>query len=415
MSSLVIIGQGYVGLPLAMRSVEVGHTVMGIDTDANKVENLMRGVSHVEDVPEIQLMTCVNAGRYVAYSELRHRHWDYAIITVPTPLRDGVPDLSFVEEAARTVGRLMIPGATIILESTSYPGTTEDVVLPILEKESGLKLQDGGFYLGFSPERIDPGNSRWNFQSTPKLVSGLNAESLDKVRKFYETVCDEVVVTTSPKVAELSKVFENTFRAINIALVNELAMLAGELDISVWDVLDAAQTKPFGFMRFDPGPGIGGHCIGVDDKYLSWQVERKLGKPFRMIKLAQTINSHMPEYVVQRVMDLLNLQHKSVNGSRILILGLAYKAGTSDVRESPALEIVEKLIRFGAKVEVSDPYTSDKVYSDLRYEGNEYNQFDLVVVVTAHEDFDYEKLTLDSQLVLDCRHKMSASGNVVYL
>jgi UDP-N-acetyl-D-glucosamine dehydrogenase len=275
---VVIVGQGYVGLPVAMRAVEVGYNVVGIDLDVNRVGNLRRGVSYVDDVPDRQLQHAISSGRYLATDDYDDTaDFDIAVITVPTPLRDSLPDLSYIEESAKSLAKRLKKGTTVVLESTTYPGTTEELLVPILETGSGL-VASVDFYVGYSPERIDPGNKTWGFKETPKVVSGLDEVSLSFVQSFYDDLVDQTVPVSTPKEAELTKLLENTFRHVNIALVNELAIFANQLGVNVWEAIEAASTKPFGFMKFTPGPGVGGHCLPVDPSYLSWQVRRQLGR-----------------------------------------------------------------------------------------------------------------------------------------
>jgi UDP-N-acetyl-D-glucosamine dehydrogenase len=308
------------------------------------------------------------------------------------------------------VGKYLRAGATVILESTSYPGTTEQIVLPLLEKWSQLSIFD--FHLGFSPERIDPGNQRYGFRNTAKLISGLQPCCLERVEGFYRTVVDTVVRTPSLAVAEMAKVVENTFRHVNIGLVNEMAMMAEALGISIWDVLDAADTKPYGFMKFTPGPGVGGHCLPIDPAYLSWQVERELGQPFRFIELAQDVNSHMPHHVVDRVAKMLNIACRSVNGSKILVLGLAYKAGTADTRESPSRKVIELLTKRGAQVSLHDPWVGEKLYPVPAWNRLvPIREFDLVVLLTNHDEFT-DELVSTATRVFDTRDHFALATNI---
>ncbi|MGE5719726.1 MAG: nucleotide sugar dehydrogenase, partial [Nocardioidaceae bacterium] len=339
-----------------MRAVEVGFDVVGLDVDETRVENLQAGVSFVEDVPSEQLQQAIATGRYRATTDAADlAHFGYTIITVPTPLKDTVPDLSFIEESAAEIAPYIEDGCTVILESTTYPGTTEQLLVPLLEQGSGLRA-GVDFHVGYSPERIDPGNKTFNFQNTPKVVSGINASSLKMVACLYDRLVDRTVPVTSPAEAELTKLLENTFRHVNIALVNELAVFAHDLGIDVWEAISAAATKPFGFMPFTPGPGVGGHCLPIDPSYLSWQVRRSLGRNFRFVELANDVNDHMPDYVVQRVASGLNSQGKSLKGSTILLVGLAYKKNTGDIRESPALRIADLLAAQGAELQGVDSY-----------------------------------------------------------
>src|SRR6266705_2044990 len=300
MTTVVVAGLGYVGLPLAMRAAAAGHRVIGYDVDADRVKLLSAGESYIEDVPASQLMAAVSAGTFRPSSRADAcAGFDVALVTVPTPLRDGLPDLACVEAASRTLARYLRPGATVIVESTSYPGTTQEQVRAWLEDGSGL-VAGPDFHLGYSPERIDPGNRTWTLATTPKIVSGIDADSLAAVQAFYRGIADLTVAVSSPREAELAKLIENTFRHVNIALMNELAMFGRELGVDVWEAIDAASTKPFGFMRFSPGPGVGGHCLPIDPSYLSWRVERTLGQRFRFVELGNDINSYMPDYVVRR-------------------------------------------------------------------------------------------------------------------
>ncbi|MBW3615672.1 MAG: nucleotide sugar dehydrogenase, partial [Actinobacteria bacterium] len=391
---VVVVGQGYVGLPLAMRAAEVGHCVVGYDVDANRVKRLAAGESYVEDVPSEQLQSALESGLYKATTEADDlAGYDVAVITVPTPLKEGAPDLSYIEESSRTLACHLRPGATVVLESTTYPGTTEELVAPLLEAGSGLTA-GADFHLGYSPERIDPGNTEWTFVNTPKVVSGIDPPSLAAVAGFYDTLVEQTVPVATPKEAELTKLLENTFRHVNIALVNELAIFAHELGIDVWEAIDAASTKPFGFMRFTPGPGVGGHCLPIDPSYLSWRVKRSTGHSFRFVELANDVNDHMPDYVVQRLVRALNRQKKAVNGSRILLLGLAYKKNTGDARESPAVVVAERLLALGAEVRAVDPHVVEghvnRRVVRVELTQQEATAADAIVLVTDHDAFDLE-------------------------
>ncbi|MFD6892524.1 nucleotide sugar dehydrogenase [Streptomyces sp. NPDC059957] len=409
---VVVVGQGYVGLPLAIRAAEVGHQVVGYDVDARRVKSLAAGESYVEDVSSARLGRALELGTYQASDQARDcGGFDVAVVTVPTPLQDGAPDLRYIEESAHTLARFLRPGATVVLESTTYPGTTEELFGPILEDGSGLTA-GVDFHLGYSPERIDPGNKVWGFQQTPKVVSGVNPLSLKAVETFYAGLVDTTVPVRSPKEAELAKLLENTFRHVNIALVNEIAMFARHLDIDVWQTIEAASSKPFGFMKFTPGPGVGGHCLPIDPSYLSWRVQRELGQNFRFVELANDINSHMPEYVARRVMDALNSKRRSVNGSRILLLGLAYKKNTGDARESPAVRVSQLLLDMGAKVRAADHHVVESVKVDARLSRVEVTRkelaaADVVVLLTDHDSFDYALITEHASLILDCRNRLS--------
>jgi UDP-N-acetyl-D-glucosamine dehydrogenase len=408
---VVVAGQGYVGLPLAVRAAQVGHRVVGYDVDKERIKRLAVAESYIEDVPSADLRAMLQSGAYSASADARAcAGFDIAVITVPTPLRDGIPDLAYIESAARTLARFLRPGATVVLESTTYPGTTEELVAPILEEGSGLTA-GVDFHLGYSPERTDPGNQKWNLATTPKVVSGIDAESLAAVAAFYETIVERVVPVSGPKVAELAKLLENTFRHVNIALVNELAIFANSLDIDVWEAIDAASTKPFGFMRFVPGPGVGGHCLPIDPSYLSWRVQRALGKSFRFVELANDINNHMPDYVVQRLTAAFNEQRRSVNGSRVLLLGLAYKKNTGDARESPAVRVAKLLLDMGAEVRATDPHVVEEMHIDTRIARvaateEEIAQADAVVLLADHDAFDLDVVVRHARYVLDCRRRL---------
>lgn len=410
---LVVVGQGYVGLPVAMAAVGAGYAVVGFDTDESRTKRLADGQSFVEDVPSAVVQAALDAGAYLPTSDpAALEGFDVAVITVPTPLREGNPDLSYIESAAAALAPRLTTGATVILESTTYPGTTEELVGPILEAGSGLTA-GRDFALGYSPERIDPGNPTHTFQTTPKVVSGIDPASLAQVKHFYDQLVDTTVPVSDTRTAELTKLLENTFRHVNIALVNELAMFAADLGIDVWEAIDAASTKPFGFMPFRPGPGVGGHCLPIDPSYLSWRVKRTLGHSFRFVELANDVNDHMPDYVVRRITVLLNRHGKAVNGSRILLLGLAYKRNSSDARESPSLVVAERLAALGADVAAADPHVREPEGSGpvRRVEAtpDEIAQADLVVLLTDHDAFDYEATPAQAQAVLDTRNRMSGS------
>jgi len=416
---VVLMGQGYVGLPVAMQAVARGYSVVGFDVDEARVKRLNSGESYVEDVPDAVLQAALATGRYRATTQERDcAGFDVAVITVPTPLRDGVPDLTYIEASARTLGRYLRPGATVVLESTTYPGTTEELVKPVLEEMSGL-LAGPDFHVGYSPERIDPGNPKWTFINTPKVVSGIDEASLAAVEGFYGSLVERTVPVAGPKEAELTKLLENTFRHVNVALVNELAMFAGDLGIDVWSAIDAASTKPFGYMRFTPGPGVGGHCLPIDPSYLSWRVRRSLGHTFRFVELANDVNDHMPDYVVRRLTYGLNRRRKAVNGSRVLLLGLAYKRNTSDARESPALVVAERLVGLGADVRAVDTHVAFRSLPAgielVSLAESELRAADAVVMLTDHSDFDLDLVVAHAPYVLDTRRVVPAAEHVEYL
>ena len=405
---LVVVGQGYVGLPVAMRAVEVGFDVVGFDLDAARVKRLGAGDSFVEDVTDETLSRALATGRYEPTDDPeRMVGFDVAVIDVPTPLTDGVPNLSHVQDSAAMLARSLRIGATVILESTTYPGTTEDLVSGILEEGSGL-VAGRDFHLGYSPERIDPGNSSWHFANTPKVVSGIDEASLEAVQAFFARLVDRTVPVSGTREAELTKLLENTFRHVNIALVNELAVFAEALGIDVWEAIDAASTKPFGYLRFTPGPGVGGHCLPIDPSYLSWTVRRRLGQPFRFVELANDVNEHMPDYVVSRLTLALNRQRRSVNGARVLLLGLAYKRNTGDARQSPGMVILHSLTALGADVRIVDPHVAPDVAGVPLVEltEDEVELADAVVVVTDHDDFDYDMVRDHARYVFDTRNRI---------
>ncbi|MFC7217625.1 nucleotide sugar dehydrogenase [Streptomyces polyrhachis] len=415
---VVVVGQGYVGLPLAVRAAEVGHRVVGLDTDVRRIKRLMLGESYVEDIPGARLAPLLTAGAYRPTVEQSDcAGFDIAIITVPTPLCDGAPDLSHIQDAARTLARYLTPGAIVVLESTTYPGTTEEVLRPLLERGSGLSA-GRDFHLGYSPERIDPGNPTWRLENTPKVVSGLTPACMEAVRDFYASIVDTVVPVAGCKEAELTKLLENTFRHVNIALANELAIFAHDLGIDIWAAIDAASTKPFGFMRFTPGPGVGGHCLPVDPSYLSWRVERTLGRNFRFVELANDVNNHMPDYVVRRLAAGLNERGKPLKGSRILLLGVAYKANTGDARETPAARIAELLTAMGALVQAADPHVLDDAHpraaslaelQRIDVTPRLLAAADAVVLLADHDAFDYPLISAHAPYILDCRRRLTGA------
>ncbi|GAA4229796.1 UDP-N-acetyl-D-mannosaminuronic acid dehydrogenase/UDP-N-acetyl-D-glucosamine dehydrogenase [Streptosporangium album] len=406
---LVVVGQGYVGLPLAMRAVSAGFDVVGIDLDEWRVKRLNAAESYVEDVDDDLLVAAHRSGRYLVGTDYADAEaFDVCVITVPTPLREGVPDLRHIGSAGESLAPLIRPGATVILESTTYPGTTEEYLRPLLEEGSGLCTPED-FFLGYSPERIDPGNPRWQLENTPKVVSGIDEASLERTREFYERIVRDVVPVSSLQVAELCKLLENTFRHVNIALVNELSIFAQQLGIDVWEAIDAASTKPFGYMRFTPGPGVGGHCLPIDPSYLSWKVKRSLGHNFRFVELANDINDHMPDHVVHRLILGLNQRRKAVKGSRVFLLGLAYKKNAGDCRESPAIEVAKVLGKLGADVRAADPHVDALMpppgIEIVQPTAGELSQADAVVILTDHDCFDYEMIQRVSPFVFDTRDR----------
>jgi len=404
-----IIGLGYVGLPLAVEFAEAGFRVTGVDLDQAKVEGIRAGRSHVEDVPSEVVARLTGDGLLRVQKDYRGcGKFDAVFIAVPTPLRKTKdPDISYIVSALNELAKEVRKGQLIVLESTTYPGTTEEVLRPRLEA-GGLEAGKD-FFLAFSPERVDPGNKQFTTKNTPKVVGGLTKTCTDIAARLYGQAIDHVYPVSSTQVAEMVKLLENTFRAVNIALVNEIALMCEKLHMDVWEVIDGAATKPFGFMRFYPGPGIGGHCIPLDPHYLSWKL-KTLNYSAKFIELASEINGNMPLVVVRRAAELLNDVRKSIKGSRILIMGVAYKKDTGDVRESPALDVMKLLQERGAKVSFSDPFNKSvrldggKEYRATRPTQANLGKADLVVIVTDHSDFDYDMLVRNSRLLLDTRN-----------
>jgi UDP-N-acetyl-D-glucosamine dehydrogenase len=405
-----VIGLGYVGLPLAVEFARAGFHVTGFDTDASKTASIKAGKSYIPDVPDADLAACVKAGRLTATTDMRELgSMDAIDICVPTPLRKTKdPDLSYVVLAVEAVAASLKRGQLVILESTTYPGTTDEVVQPMLEK-GGLKA-DVDFFLAFSPERVDPGNPQFHTKNIPKIVGGLGDASTQAASALYGATVQTVVPVTSTRVAEMVKLLENTFRAVNIGMVNELALMCHRMDIDVWEVIDAAKTKPFGFMPFYPGPGLGGHCIPIDPYYLSWKA-RQTGFECRFIELAGQVNSSMPQYVVERIAEALNTARKPLNGSRVHLIGIAYKRDVNDMRESPALDIMELLIKRGAVVTYSDPFVPE-----MKHDGHAMTSVDLpaalagkpdcAVICTDHTGFDYDHLVNSGTLIVDTRNAL---------
>ena len=415
-----IIGLGYVGLPLAVEFAHAGFRVTGFDVSAPTVENLNTGQSHIGDVPSEDLAKVTSAGQLEATTDFtRLRSCDVAIICVPTPLRKTRdPDVSYILAAVEELKANLHPGMLIVLESTTYPGTTDELLAPSLT-EGGLEV-GRDFFLAFSPERVDPGNKKFQTKNTPKVVGGYTPNCLEVARTLYETNIETVVPVSSTRAAEMVKILENTFRAINIGLVNELAIICDKLKIDVWEVIDAASTKPFGFMPFYPGPGLGGHCIPIDPHYLAWRL-KAVNYNARFIELASEINTQMPAYVVQKISDALNTVERSVKGSRILVLGAAYKKDISDMRESPSLDIINLLREKGATVEYNDPHVPDLQAEGLDlasvpYEGR-LSEYDCVVIATDHTAYDWARISAEAPLIVDTRNatRGHAGMNVVRL
>ncbi|HZI23061.1 MAG TPA: nucleotide sugar dehydrogenase [Gemmatimonadales bacterium] len=405
-----IVGLGYVGLPLAMEFARAGFRVLGFDVSKSVVDGLNQGRSHVQDVPGAQLAGFVKASTFAATTDLaRLREPDVVSICVPTPLsKTKDPDVSYVLAATNSVKQALRRGQLIVLESTTYPGTTRELMLPALES-TGLKVgQD--FFLAFSPERVDPGNPQWNTHNTPKVVGGITEECRRVAIAVYEPAIETLVPVSSPEAAELVKILENTYRSVNIGLVNEMAIVCDKLGVSVWEVIEAAATKPFGFMKFMPGPGVGGHCIPLDPHYLAWKM-RTLNYRTRFIELAGEINAEMPEYWVARVVDRLNEQGRAARGSKVLVIGVAYKKDIGDIRESPALDVIRLLRRRGAQVSYHDPYVrtlkeDDIDLASVPLTSETIAAADCVVIVTDHSDVDYALVERCGRVIVDTRNAL---------
>lgn len=410
-----IIGLGYVGLPLAVEFAEAGFRVIGMDVSADKVAQIERGESYIPDIPTDRLAPLVRSGKLSAttsYDDLRAV--DALSICVPTPLRKTKdPDMSFVLSALEGVATIAHTGLLVVLESTTYPGTTVELVAPRMRTLSFTPGQD--IFIAFSPERIDPGNPVYGVRNTPKVVGGITPTCTDVAAAYYGTAVDQIVKVQSPTSAEMVKLLENTFRAVNIGLVNEVALMCDKLGIDVWEVINAARTKPFGFMPFYPGPGLGGHCIPVDPHYLSWKL-KTLDYTARFIELASEINTSMPVHVVNKVADALNDDRKPVRGSRVLVLGVAYKRDVDDVRESPALDVIQLLQQKGADVVYHDPYVprvrlhNDEMMHTAVYSDELLASVDCVVVVTDHSSYDWQQVAACSRLIIDTRHALPRNG-----
>ena len=415
-AQVAIIGVGYVGLPLAVAFAEAGFPVVGIDIDREKVEAINAGRSYIGDVSSERLARLVSAGDGKLQATTDYAvldHCDVAIICVPTPLsKTHDPDVSYILAAGREVAAHLHPEMLVVLESTTYPGTTDELLLPILS-EKGLQV-GRDFYLAFSPERIDPGRTDWTVENTPKVLGGVTPQCLAMAQALYGQVIERVVPVSSTRAAEMVKLLENTFRAVNIALVNEIAIMCDKLGLDVWEVIEAASTKPYGFMPFYPGPGLGGHCIPVDPHYLAWKL-KTLNYNARFIQLAGEINAAMPHYVVDKISDALNDEGKAVKGSRVLLLGVAYKRDVSDVRESPALDILRLLERKGAVVAYHDPYVphlqlDDVVMDSITLNEEALRSADCVVVTTDHRSYDWDWVVRNSRLLVDTRNVTASVG-----
>ncbi|QTE29025.1 nucleotide sugar dehydrogenase [Pengzhenrongella sicca] len=420
MTRLVVIGQGYVGLPMALEAARAGLAVVGLDTQASLVARLNAGRSHIDDVSDAALAAGLAAGYTASTDAACLRAADVILVCVPTPLTaDGGPDLGPIESAARAIGAHVAPGTLVILESTTYPGTTEEVFAPLV---LGDRLSVGtDVHIAFSPERIDPGNATYGVRNTPKVVGGLTPACTRAARDFYAQFIDTVVEAKGAKEAEMAKLLENTFRHVNIALVNEMMRFSHELDIDLWDAIDCADTKPFGFMAFRPGPGVGGHCIPVDPAYLSHRVKARLGYAFRMVELAAEINTAAPLYVAGRLWEALNEHRLAVNGASVLLVGVTYKPNVSDLRESPAVPLAKRLTQWGARVSYHDAHVpswrvpTDAGVLELTSVDDVYaaaGGADAVVLLQPHATYDLDRLARASSLLLDTRGRLAPSGSV---
>lgn len=405
---VAVVGLGYAGLPITVAFAECGYRVTGIDLDADKVQAIRQGVSYVEDIPDHVLAPVVAAGRLDATTDYAVlRDCDAVSICVPTPLsKTGDPDISYIAAATEEIARYLHPGMVIVLESTTYPGTTMEIVLPKLAA-SGLTVGED-FYLVFSPERVDPGRQDWTTRNTPKVMGGVTPDCLAAGMAYYQPAVDNLVPVSSPDTAEMVKLLENTFRAVNIGLANELLLMCDKLGLDAWEVIDAAATKPFGFMKFTPGPGLGGHCIPIDPLYLSWKL-RTMQYTARFIELASEINTEMPRYWVQKIQDELNDQGRAVKGSKVLILGVAYKRDVRDVRESPALDIIALLQQKGADVSYHDPHIPSLDYEGVYLTSTPdltaaLHAADCTVIVTDHSTYDWAHVRAHAACLVDTRH-----------
>jgi UDP-N-acetyl-D-glucosamine dehydrogenase len=414
-ASVAIIGLGYVGLPLARVFVDAGFRVLGVDNDPAKIEALAKNTCYLKHLGRDFVRHLNRSGRFEATGDLKRlRRADAILICVPTPLGQHMePDLSYVERTSEDIAKVLKPGQLVVLESTSFPRTTRDIVLPRLEA-TGLRCgSDRGFYLASSPEREDPGRADYTTQTIPKLVGGIDAASGQVACALYAAAFDSVVPVATAEIAEAAKILENTYRAVNIAFVNEMKVLLTAMGIDVWDVIAAASTKPFGFAPFYPGPGLGGHCIPIDPFYLTWKA-REVGLPTRFIELAGEINHAMPDYVVTRLIEAFNSRGRAVKGSRVLVLGLAYKPDIDDVRESPSFEIIQKLKSFGARVDYNDPHVArthkmrrhDLRMTSVPLSAAGLKKYDAVVIATAHSSYDWKLIARHSKLIIDTRNAM---------
>lgn len=412
-----VIGLGYVGLPLAVIAAKKGYKVIGIETQEAKVSKINQAVNYIDDINDEDLKMVVSCGYLKAtidYAVLSNV--DIVIICVPTPLdKYQYPDVSYIKKSAEEIGKRLNKGMLVVLESTTYPGTTEELLCPILQMNSGLVCK-GDFYLAFSPERIDPGNNIYRVKNIPKVVGGIDKESTKLAAEFYRCIIDAAVhEVTNTKVAEMSKILENTYRNVNIGLINEMAILCKKMEISIWEVIEAAKTKPYGFQAFYPGPGLGGHCIPLDPYYLAWKA-REFGCHTKLIEMSGEINNYMPQYIVERSAKILNRFNKSLKSSKIVILGIAYKNDISDYRESPSLKIINYFIKEGSEVKFNDPYIESYFYNGAEYNSSNMttdllSDADLVVITTAHEKYDYDFIQKNSRYIFDTKNATKTLEN----
>ena len=412
-----VVGLGYVGLPLAVEKAKAGYKTIGFDVQKEKVDQVNRGENYIGDVINEDLQEIVESGYLKATSDFSFvADVDFIAICVPTPLdKYQQPNVSYLKTSSQDIAKHLTKGTVVVLESTTYPGTTEELIKPILEAGSGLICGED-FYLGFSPERVDPGNKQFKTKNTPKVVGAIGEDAKEVIAAVYSSVLDgEVHTVSSPAVAEMEKILENTYRNINIGLVNELAILCHKMEIDIWEVIDAAKTKPYGFQAFYPGPGLGGHCIPLDPYYLSWKA-REFDFHTSMIESSMMINDRMPEYTVDRAIEILNAHKKAMNGSKILALGVAYKADIDDYRESPALDVIDQMIRKGAEVDFYDPLISQYKFKGEKHQGlismpSDLSKFDLVILLSSNSEFDYNRIANTSKVVFDTRNAFAEVEN----
>jgi UDP-N-acetyl-D-glucosamine dehydrogenase len=413
-----VVGLGYVGLPLAVEKAKAGYKTIGFDIQSQKVEMVNQGINYIGDVVGTELIQLVASGMLSATNDFSFiRDVDFVAIAVPTPLDEyQQPDISYIRKSAADIAQYIKKGSMIVLESTTYPGTTEELLLPILEQGSGLKCGED-FYLAFSPERVDPGNLIYKTKNTPKVIGGVGADATEVIAFMYRHVLEgEIFEASSPRVAEMEKILENTYRNVNIGLINELAILCNKMNINIWEVIEAAKTKPFGFTPFYPGPGLGGHCIPLDPYYLSWKA-REFGFHTSMIEASMMVNDKMPEYTVERAAKILNRFKKALNGARVLILGVAYKQDIDDYRVSPAIRVIEELHKTGAEVEYYDPYVSEYKKNERTMTGlcklsaEKLQSADLVVITTAHTKVDYDFVQKHAKAIFDTKNAMKNVKN----